>query len=385
MATLTTVVAPARTRQSSGRTGRRTVAGLPAQHRLLPAWAACCFIAGTLLRPPLWVAVALLVLALLLVLRAVVGRARVPRALVVGQAGDAAAEALRLGPQSGHRMEAVAWCDPAGLEQAVLRHRPDVVVVLPGPALAGRVLRRITWHLELARIPLFVSSRLEDLTPSRARVLRVGSVGLMQIRPAAHARLQRALKRCWEWAAATTGLILIAPVLVVIAVAIRLDSRGPVIFRQERVGRAGNPFTMLKFRTMAIDAEARRRDVDNDCDGALFKSRRDPRVTRVGRVLRRYSLDELPQLVNVVRGQMALVGPRPALFSELGQYDDDSFRRLAVPPGMTGLWQVSGRSDLPWEEAVRLDLDYVDNWSLGLDTRILARTARAVLGHSGAY
>ena len=197
--------------------------------------------------------------------------------------------------------------------------------------------------------------------------------------------LRRALKRVWEPLAAVVGVLMILPLLLLIALAIRLDSQGPVIFRQVRVGRHGQVFTMFKFRTMSVDAEERRDEVDNDCDGVLFKSRRDPRITRVGRILRRYSLDELPQLLNVIRGQMALVGPRPALVAEVERYDEDARRRLVVIPGMTGLWQVSGRSDLAWEEAIRLDLDYVDNWSLALDARILARTARAVLGHSGAY
>jgi len=196
---------------------------------------------------------------------------------------------------------------------------------------------------------------------------------------------QRSLKRSWEPAAAVLGALLIVPLLILIAIAIRLDSHGPVIFRQVRVGRDGRAFTMLKFRTMTADAEAHRDEVCNDCDGVLFKSRQDPRITRVGRLLRRYSLDELPQLVNVIRGQMALVGPRPALLTEVERYDREALRRLEVVPGMTGLWQVSGRSDLAWDDAIRLDLDYVDNWSLGLDVRILARTARAVLGHSGAY
>lgn len=388
MATLTSVAPPsARSRIVSGISRGPAVVGTVGSGRLLPAWAGGCFVAGASVRPPLWIEMLLFATALACVgLRAVTAGSRsAARTLVVGQGADAAEQARRLGPESGHRLEAVAWCEPNGLDEAVLRHRPDAVVVLPGPTLAGRVLRRITWRLEAAGIPFFLGSRLDDLTPFRARVVRVGSIGLVQVRPARQAHLQRLVKHSWERAAALVGLVLISPLLAVIAVAIRLDSPGPVIFRQERVGRDGRGFTMLKFRTMSADAEVRRHELDNDCDGILFKSRCDPRVTRVGRVLRRYSLDELPQLVNVVRAQMALVGPRPALLSELHQYDGDTRRRLAVTPGLTGLWQVSGRSDLPWEEAVRLDLDYVDNWSLALDLRILARTASAVLGHSGAY
>ena len=182
-------------------------------------------------------------------------------------------------------------------------------------------------------------------------------------------------------------LLVLAPVLLGLALLVRLDSPGPVVFRQQRIGRDGREFTMLKFRTMHAGPEPAGTLLahGNDADGVLFKLRSDPRITRVGRLLRRYSLDELPQLVNVVVGQMSLVGPRPALPGEVDRYDDDPRRRLVVKPGLTGLWQVSGRSDLPWDEAVRLDLLYVDNWSLTLDLAILARTAGAVLGHRGAY
>ena len=182
-------------------------------------------------------------------------------------------------------------------------------------------------------------------------------------------------------------LLLLLPLLIGIAIAIRLDSAGPAIFRQRRVGRDGRTFVMWKFRTMSTDAGAVRETLSdqNDCDGVIFKMRADPRVTRLGRVLRRYSLDELPQLVNVLRGHMSLVGPRPALPQEVSRYTVDPSRRLVVKPGVTGLWQVSGRSDLSWDESVRLDLRYVDNWSLALDVSIVLRTLGAVLGHRGAY
>jgi exopolysaccharide biosynthesis polyprenyl glycosylphosphotransferase len=185
------------------------------------------------------------------------------------------------------------------------------------------------------------------------------------------------------------SLLLVAalPLVLTIAVAVRLSSRGPVLFRQVRVGVDGRRFTMLKFRSMVPDAEDRRPalgDLD-DGNGMLFKIREDPRVTRVGALLRRFSLDELPQLINVLRGDMSLVGPRPPLPEEVAGYDGDAARRLRVRPGMTGLWQVSGRSDLSWEESLRLDLRYVDNWSLALDLSILWRTWRAVIRGSGAY
>jgi lipopolysaccharide/colanic/teichoic acid biosynthesis glycosyltransferase len=188
--------------------------------------------------------------------------------------------------------------------------------------------------------------------------------------------------------AAGLAVLLLLPVLGAIAVAVRLDSPGPVLFRQTRIGRGGREFTMLKFRTMVVDAEARRGDLlalNQNADGLLFKMADDPRVTRVGRVLRRFSVDELPQLFNVLSGRMSLGGPRPPLPAEVALYDDSVRRRLLVKPGLTGLWQVSGRSDLTWEESVRLDLRYVENWSLLLDIMILWKTGFAVVRARGAY
>jgi exopolysaccharide biosynthesis polyprenyl glycosylphosphotransferase len=184
-----------------------------------------------------------------------------------------------------------------------------------------------------------------------------------------------------------TALIMLSPLFVVIPVAIKLSDRGPVFFRQTRVGKNGNTFRVWKFRTMVVDAEQRKADLAalNEGAGALFKMRRDPRVTRVGVWLRRYSLDELPQLFNVLVGSMSLVGPRPALPAETARYGDHMRRRLAVKPGITGLWQINGRSDLPWDEAVRLDLRYVENWSFALDLQILWKTWSAVFRGSGAY
>ncbi len=186
---------------------------------------------------------------------------------------------------------------------------------------------------------------------------------------------------------ALTGLALVAPLFVVIMLAIKLSDHGPVFFRQVRVGKDGHSFAVWKFRTMVVDAEQRKAELaaHNEADGALFKMRRDPRVTRVGSYLRRYSLDELPQLINVLVGDMSLVGPRPALPMEAAKYGVPMRRRLVVKPGMTGLWQINGRSDLPWDEAVRLDLRYVENWSFALDLQILWKTWSAVMRGSGAY
>lgn len=181
-------------------------------------------------------------------------------------------------------------------------------------------------------------------------------------------------------------ILLLAPVMLAVAIAVKLDG-GPVLFRQSRVGKHGTEFGMLKFRSMVVDAEARLTALAARDEGAgpLFKVYDDPRVTRVGVVLRRYSLDELPQLFNVVTGAMHLVGPRPALRREVAAYCPLAARRLAVKPGLTGLWQVSGRSDLPWNESIRLDAEYVERWSPMLDLSILARTAGAVARGGGAY
>lgn len=194
-------------------------------------------------------------------------------------------------------------------------------------------------------------------------------------------------KTIGDYLLAAAALVALAPVFVAVAGAVRFTSPGPVLFRQLRVGQHGQLFWMHKFRTMDLDAE-RHQDLLarlNDGDGPLFKMRRDPRVTPVGRFLRRYSLDELPQLFDVLRGRMSLVGPRPPLPREAAQYTAEVRRRLLVKPGMTGLWQVSGRSDLSWDESVRLDLSYVDDWSFGLDLLILARTVTAVRTGVGAY
>lgn len=200
------------------------------------------------------------------------------------------------------------------------------------------------------------------------------------------------LKRALDVVGASLGLVVAAPLLGLCAIAIKCTSRGPVLYSQVRIGKDGAPFRILKLRTMRADAELRLADVMHlnvharDLgDGRMYKIAGDPRVTSVGRVIRRFSLDELPQLVNVIRGDMSLVGPRPPLPAEVAAYGDDVRRRLLVKPGLTGLWQVSGRSDLPWEECVRLDLRYVENWSISMDLLILARTFLAVIRGVGAY
>lgn len=190
-----------------------------------------------------------------------------------------------------------------------------------------------------------------------------------------------------ERVVATLGLLVLSPLLLIIALAIRLDSHGPAAFSQVRTGRDGRPFRMYKFRSMVVDAESRLGDLldRNEAAGPLFKIAQDPRITRLGRFLRRSSLDELLQLINVAKGEMSFVGPRPALPSETATYDASTWRRLHVKPGLTGLWQVSGRSLLTWEESVRKDLEYVNRQSLLLDLSILLRTVGAVLRREGAH
>jgi exopolysaccharide biosynthesis polyprenyl glycosylphosphotransferase len=270
---------------------------------------------------------------------------------------------------------------------AVDAARADTVVVLSCPELDGSTLRRLAWRLERDEIDLILASALFDVAGPRTTIRPVDGLPMLHVE---HPRLEggaRLVKEIVDRVGAAVLLVLLAPVLLAVAACIRIDSPGPVLFRQVRTGRDGREFLMYKFRSMYLDAEARLAEVRhlNEHDGVLFKIRNDPRITPVGRRLRRLSLDELPQLFNVLRGQMSLVGPRPPLPQEVAEYADDVRRRLAVKPGMTGLWQVSGRSDLPWEEAIRLDLRYVENWSLSLDLVILMRTVAAVLRPSGAY
>jgi exopolysaccharide biosynthesis polyprenyl glycosylphosphotransferase len=216
----------------------------------------------------------------------------------------------------------------------------------------------------------------------------VSGLPLLHVEEPEFAGARRLIKGAVDRVAAACALLLLSPVLLAIALAIRLTSRGPAFFLQTRIGKGGREFTVVKFRTMVVDAEARRAALlerNERSEGLLFKIRSDPRVTPVGRVLRKYSLDELPQFVNVLTGSMSLVGPRPPLPEEAALYGDDVKRRLLVKPGVTGLWQISGRSDLTWDESVRLDLRYVENWSLTLDLMILWKTAGAVFRGAGAY
>ncbi len=293
---------------------------------------------------------------------------------------DAVGSTIDLGPQ---RVPVVGRIDEV-LDRAASGGVSAVVVAGAVPGGHER-LRRLGWQLEEHGVELVVSSPLADIAAGRVHERPVDGLPLMHVETPDYRR--RFGKRLLDVVGAGVGLLVLAPVLAVIALAIRLDDGGPVLFRQTRVGRGGRDFSILKFRTMCVDAEARMATLESSNEGAgpLFKMKDDPRVTRVGAFLRRTSLDELPQLWNVLTGSMSLVGPRPALPREVAVYEDFADRRLLVTPGITGLWQVSGRSDLDWAEGVRLDLHYVENWSFLHDLVILARTIPSVLRSRGAY
>lgn len=278
--------------------------------------------------------------------------------------------------------------DPDEMAASVAAADCDTVIVLPGPYLDATVLRRFSWQLGGLGVDLFVAPLPVEISSGRLALQLCGGVPLFHVRAPEVSRLARLPKEIAERIAAVLGMILLAPLFAVVAVAIVRGDGGPVFFRQVRIGLRGEPFTLYKFRSMSVDAEdgkATLAHLNVNGDGPLFKMRLDPRVTKTGAVLRRFSLDELPQLLNVASGAMSLIGPRPPLPAEAAAYCDETRRRLLVKPGLTGLWQVSGRSDLSWEEAMRLDIGYVENWSLALDASILLRTGSAVLKGTGAY
>lgn len=265
----------------------------------------------------------------------------------------------------------------------------DMVAIADPTILPDKFLRDLSWALTGRGVDLVVAPAMADVAGPRVATFPAAGLPLVHIQEAQLSGWSRLFKSLFDRSVATVALIALSPMLLVTAVAIKLTDRGPVLFRQTRVGRHGELFQMIKFRSMVPDAERLLDDLrdqsDHDDDHVLFKMADDPRVTRVGRVLRRFSLDELPQLWHVVRGDMSLVGPRPPLPSEVMAYDEIVTRRLLVKPGMTGLWQVSGRADLDWQESVRIDLHYVDHWSIGFDLTIIAKTIAAVLQGRGAY
>jgi len=290
-------------------------------------------------------------------------------------------------PRRGEKVQApvpvyVGW-DLVPLVQQI---GADTIAVCGPASLESYELRKLAWQLEGTGLDFVVVPQVTDVTGPRIHVRPVEGLPLLNVEEPTISGLSLLAKSLLDRCAALAGLTLLSPLLIAIWLAIKITDPGPAVFRQTRIGHQGKAFKVWKFRTMYIDAEQRLaalRD-QNESDGLLFKIRDDPRVTRIGRRLRAYSLDELPQLINVLLGQMSLVGPRP-LPTEDGDYQGDVRRRLLVRPGITGLWQISGRSDLTWDEAVRLDLYYVDNWSLAYDLGILWRTISVVLARRGAY
>ena len=293
------------------------------------------------------------------------------------------------GPESLHvdEIKVPVLGAPDEVMAALAAGQADVLAVAGEGVLPPGRLRTLAWDLEGSGVALIVAPSVTDVAGPRIAIRPVAGLPLLHVEEPRLSGGARAFKACSDRALAALSLVMLAPAMLAIGVVIRKSSPGPALFRQERVGRGGAKFTIRKFRTMSNTAEE---ELDalihrNEQDGLLFKIRDDPRCTPVGRWLRRFSLDELPQLWNVLAGHMSLVGPRPPLPSEVERYGNDVRRRLLVKPGLTGLWQVSGRADLAWEEAVRLDLYYVDNWSPALDVLILWKTVNAVLRGRGAY
>jgi exopolysaccharide biosynthesis polyprenyl glycosylphosphotransferase len=271
--------------------------------------------------------------------------------------------------------------------EAVRGSRADTVAVLSSSELDGAMLRQIAWGLEKTGTDLCVAPALLDVAGPRTSIRPIAGLTLLHVDHPQLSGPRQVLKDLFDRTAAAAALIVLAPLMTAIALAIRSAGAGPVLFTQTRVGKDGRTFKIYKFRTMVVDAEKLIAELraKNEHDGVLFKMREDPRITRVGARLRKWSLDELPQLFNVLLGEMSLVGPRPALPDEAARYADLVRRRLVVRPGLTGLWQVSGRSDLSWEESVRLDLRYVENWSFALDLQILWKTFSVIFKGAGAY
>jgi exopolysaccharide biosynthesis polyprenyl glycosylphosphotransferase len=390
---------------------------------MLGVLAALCVVTGTEVSAAAWLPALLPCLALTAVRRRLAHRRILAlrrraqglrRVLVVGEARAVEDLSARMGARTDGQYLVVGGCvlgdggrepalpgparlpggdDRAEAEDAdtVLRRAAelgaDTVFVVPGRRMSGEGLRRLAWALHDDGRGLVVVPGLLDVSRRRLRPARTAGMTVLHVEPAARRGLPMLLKRVTDGVGALLLAVALSPVLLGVAAAVRLSSPGPALYRQVRVGQGRVPFRMWKFRTMVESADRMRPALEaaNEHDGAMFKMREDPRVTRLGRFLRRSSLDELPQLFNVLAGHMSLVGPRPPLPEEVERYDETELRRLSVKPGITGLWQVSGRSDLSWDETVALDLSYVDNWSYAGDVEVLVRTVRAVVSARGAY
>ncbi len=329
------------------------------------------------------------------------------RTLVTGSRDDVeyVIGQLQQDPYRAHTIVGAATADGGGERISVGGHSYPVVGTTHSVAMRARELgadsvvvasrldddpdfvRRLGWQLEGTASELILSSRLTDVAGPRISLRPVDGLPLIHVRIPEFEGGRHLLKRAMDIAVATLALIPITLVGLPIALLIALGDGGPVFFRQTRIGRDGEEFKMVKFRTMRVTAEAELAALKaaNEGAGPLFKLKRDPRITRIGGILRTFSLDELPQFWNVLRGDMSVVGPRPPLPDEVTRYDGTVYRRLYIKPGITGLWQISGRSDLSWEESVRLDLRYVENWSVMNDLMIMWRTAKVMLRPEGAY
>lgn len=326
------------------------------------------------------------------------------RVLVVGRADSVSQLVEQLDREPWHGLHAVGACvagnEARGLEGETALNMPvataaddttivqqvdalgaDVVAVASHPDLSGHALRRLAWALDERKVDLIVSPGIVEVAGPRLSIRPVAGLSLLFVQRPSTRGGRMLAKGALDRLFGILLFLAVAPVTVVAALAVKCWSPGPVLFRQVRIGVDGRPFEMLRIRSVVVDAETGLVEVEtaSDGNGVLFKIRKDPRMSRVGSILRRFSVDGLPQLWNVVRGDMSLVGPRPPLPQEVASYSSDASRRLRVRPGITGLWQVRGRSDLSWEESLRLDLRYVDNWSFTLDATILWRTWRAVM------
>lgn len=307
---------------------------------------------------------------------------------------------LQLRPQIGYQV--VALCVTGGIEGERVRGVPvvgtlddvadvasainvDVVAVTGSDSTTADSVRRLAWALSPRQIELMIASSLADVAGPRILVSPVEGARLVHVDAPQFTGPKYVVKSALDWVAAAIGLVLLAPLFAAIAIAIKATSPGPVFFRQVRIGRDGKPFRVFKFRSMTVGSEARLDEVIEGEVGMFYKAKVDPRVTSVGRLLRRTSLDELPQLINVFRLEMSLVGPRPQVEREVAQYDGIISRRLFVKPGLTGPWQINGRSDLPLDESIRYDVLYVENWSLLGDLLIILKTFRAIVRGAGAY
>jgi exopolysaccharide biosynthesis polyprenyl glycosylphosphotransferase len=328
----------------------------------------------------------------------------------VGSAGSAAEMARKFERESSLGYQVVGVCTPgysgapntltkvgdrailamgneSDVMEAVRAVGADTVAVTAGDQITAARMHELVWELSENNVELAVSPGVVDVALPRLVIRPVAGLPLVHVEEPQHKKANKIGKAIFDRLGAVVLLLLLAPVLLAVAAAVKFGSKGPIFYKAGRVGAYGREFGMIKFRSMVVDADVQVLTLMNQNDGAgvLFKMKDDPRVTPVGKLLRRYSLDELPQLINVLKGEMSLVGPRPPLAREVAQYTGLVDKRLLVRPGMTGLWQVSGRSDLPWDEAVRLDLSYVENWTLMQDLMICWRTFKAVVAKEGAY